>query len=940
MDKLLINKKIKIVTYNCRNVKRSLEDIRGLCRSCDIIALQETWLLPDDVVYLNSIDSEFSCTGTSAVDTEAGMLIGRPHGGVALLWRNSVLSDVVVVPCDNPRVCAIKIRMSDRPLLVFSVYMPTDSVNNLPDFMDCLGTVSAIIDSCNIEATFIIGDFNAHPNELFYNELLGYCHENDLTCVDTEKLGVMSGAFTFLSEAHGSTRWLDHCVVTKSALCSVVNVNIKYDVLCSDHFPLFIECNVESIRPKHKCKKIVNNKIIWGERSADEINCFTKECNKRLRLVDFPLEMAFCADKICTDSKHSRVIDKLYCNIVTALIESAVASREERCARQSSNNVIGWNRHVREAHREARSSFQTWLHNGRPTCGTFYEEMRKSKKFFKSKLRWCQNHKEQIQMDILAEHYSKNNFSSFWKSTNKLKNRPGLPASVNGVSDSKAIAELFKNYFAIKSLITNVPKEVHDIKKHCKDLGERFSAKVIKKTISSMSRGKSPGHDGLSIEHLQHAGAHLPRVLTMLYNLCVGHSYLPAELIRTVVVPIVKNKTGDISDKANYRPISLATVIAKVFDGLLNETLNKHIVLHNSQFGFRRKLSTESAILCVKHAVRYYTDRQTNVYACFLDLSKAFDLVSYDILWKKLRDLKLAPEIIQIFKFWYENQVNSVRYEDTLSDPYKLECGVRQGGLSSPILFNLYINALIVELNGHHVGCHVDGICMNNISYADDMVLLSASVGGLRELIDVCETYALSHGLKYNATKSKFMVFVSKTKCVYDVPTVRLDGVPLARVHSFKYLGHILTDNMRDDMDIERERRALSVRANMLVRRFARCSMQVKLTLFRAYCTSFYTCSLWINYTQRAYNALRVQYNNAFRMLLQLPRFCSASGMFAIANVDCFHTTMRKRATSIVCRLRGINSSILNTIIDSMNGTFMRSWMTLHAPVSQIWAIS
>lgn len=202
--------------------------------------------------------------------------------------------------------------------------------------------------------------------------------------------------------------------------------------------------------------------------------------------------------------------------------------------------------------------------------------------------------------------------------------------------------------------------------------------------IQRMTRGKSPGHDGLSIEHLQNAGVHLPRVLSMFYSLCISHSYLPHELMKTIVVPIVKNRTGDISDKCNYRPISLATIIAKVFDRLLDKHLSKYLRLHDGQFGFRPGLSTESAILSLKHTTRYYLDRQTPVYACFLDLSRAFDTVCYDVLWRKLRDTKLPIEICSVFEYWYSNQINHVKWAGTLSDAYGLGCGVRQEGYLLP----------------------------------------------------------------------------------------------------------------------------------------------------------------------------------------------------------------------------------------------------------------
>lgn len=290
----------------------------------------------------------------------------------------------------------------------------------------------------------------------------------------------------------------------------------------------------------------------------------------------------------------------------------------------------------------------------------------------------------------------------------------------------------------------------------------------------------------------------------------------------------------------------------------------------------------------------------------------------------------MPVEIIRIFKYWYQNQINVVRWSGSYSDPYRLECGVRQGGLTSPKLFNLYVNALIEELSGTHIGCHIGGVCLNNISYADDMVLLSASVGGLRRLLGICERYAVEHGLLYNAKKSEYMVFQARGRHLGNVPEIKLDGSPLSRVEKFKYLGHWVTSGLKDDVDIERERRALSVRANMIARRFARCSRAVKITLFRAFCTSFYTCSLWLDYTQKQYNALRVQYNNALRMLLGLPRFCSASGMFADARVDCFYATMRKRCTSLVRRVRASRNGILTAFAERYDGQYLNHCNMVH----------
>ncbi|XP_026744365.1 uncharacterized protein LOC113505759 [Trichoplusia ni] len=208
------------------------------------------------------------------------------------------------------------------------------------------------------------------------------------------------------------------------------------------------------------------------------------------------------------------------------------------------------------------------------------------------------------------------------------------------------------------------------------------------------------------------------------------------------------------------------------------------------------------------------------------------------------------------------------------------------------------------------------------------MVLLSPSISAMRRLVRICEDYAVAHGLRYNAVKSELMVFKAGNKTYDDVPPVTLAGVELSRVTRFKYLGHWVTDNLTDDVDIERERRALTVRCNMLARRFARCSADVKKTLFRSYCQSLYTCALWVRYTQSSYGALRVQYNDAYRVMVGLPRFCSASGMFAEAGIPDFHCIIR----SLMRRVRDSSNNLVATVASRVDSPIMWHWMTTHRP--------
>ena len=79
-----------------------------------------------------------------------------------------------------------------------------------------------------------------------------------------------------------------------------------------------------------------------------------------------------------------------------------------------------------------------------------------------------------------------------------------------------------------------------------------------------------------------------------------------------------------------------------------------------------------------------------------------------------------------------------------------------------------------------------------------------------------------------------------------------------------------------------RQCRQLCAQCNALARRFYMCSDNVKVTIFRSYCSSLYTSQLWWKYKVSSIKKLYVAYSNAFRMLFRLPRDCSASGMFAV----------------------------------------------------------
>lgn len=218
---------------------------------------------------------------------------------------------------------------------------------------------------------------------------------------------------------------------------------------------------------------------------------------------------------------------------------------------------------------------------------------------------------------------------------------------------------------------------------------------------------------------------------------------------------------------------------------------------------------------------------------------------------------------------------------------------------------------------------------VNNLSYADDMVLLSPSIKGLRKLLSICERYATKHSLVYNEKKTEMIVFRAG-KGPESIPAVSLNGQAVKIVSSFKYLGHIVTSNLRDESDIERQRRSLCVVGNMIARRFYKASPDVKVSLFKTYCQSFYTCQLWTDYTVASHDGIRVAYNNIYRQLMGLKRYCSVSEMFTEARVDTFNAIQRKRIASFMSRVYMCRNTIIKSLADRLMLTLTyKKWVSI-----------
>ena len=175
---------LRFITYNCYNIKSSLQDIYELCKICDVIFLQETWLFDFELSMLSNIHFAFEGVGTSAIDLSSGLFPGRPHGGIAILLSKSIRDKSHIHFHDDCRLLGVTININTCPCYFLNVYLPYQCDDNYDVFVEYIGKLSALIDEVSTSNLILLDDFNAAVNTTFESELVDLCTSYKLIISD------------------------------------------------------------------------------------------------------------------------------------------------------------------------------------------------------------------------------------------------------------------------------------------------------------------------------------------------------------------------------------------------------------------------------------------------------------------------------------------------------------------------------------------------------------------------------------------------------------------------------------------------------------------------------------------------------------------------------------------------------------------------------------
>ena len=220
-------------------------------------------------------------------------------------------------------------------------------------------------------------------------------------------------------------------------------------------------------------------------------------------------------------------------------------------------------------------------------------------------------------------------------------------------------------------------------------------------------------------------------------------------------------KKDDCLDPANYRPITITSVLLKLFTRVLNVRLDRvaerQKFLTEQQFGFRKNKSTADAIFVITTAIEKAKQEGMDAGLASIDLKAAYDMVCRKSLFKKLHSLGISGNFLEILQDYYTNDSVIYNVGTGVTKALYLTQGVKQGCNLSPLLFNLFLVDVIKAIHQKKLGIKVGQNIITIISYADDLILIVEQIEDMNNIIDYLKELCANINMKVNATKSKII---------------------------------------------------------------------------------------------------------------------------------------------------------------------------------------
>ena len=813
---------------------------------------------------------------------------GRPKGGLFTAVPDILKNEVKDVSPAFWRTQAIILKIGSSRILLINTYFPTDPGTVVLDENELFVTLQSIrevIEGSNFDRIIWLGDLNAdfvrktgHVKcvENFINE------NNLIKACDNFKID-----FTHCQEindiTHTST--VDHILwneTTNDAINDAGVIHITEN--SSDHCPVYCELTVPLIPPvDFHVRKPAPPKPSWSRATQVQRDDFKNHLEEALLKIKIPVSIQDCHDVHCDDPAHSEIADDIIVDILLSIEKAAygklpVPAQPKLSIRKSSKP--GWQELVHPYRESAQFWFQVWDSAGRPLNSQLHQIMKRTRNLFHYQVRKLRKVSDNIAKNKLLDACLHGDGDLFSEIKRIRKSEPCVATSMDGVT--VGVDDHFKDIYGnlynsvdddeeLDILAKQVDKKVnichlHDVMK--------VTPEVVKEAAKNLRDSKTDPVYNFSSDCIKNGPDILFSLLASVFRIFLMHGKVSIFLLLATLVPLIKDKMGSINESKNYRSIALSSLVLKLLDWIILILFGDTLGVDELQFAYQPGSSTSMCTWAAVETINYFMRNGTNVYACLMDMTKAFDLVKHSLLFKKLLAGGLSVIFVRLLLFIYMNQFGNVNWNGNFSDIFPIRNGVRQGAILSGILYCFYTNDLFTILRRNGSGCWIGSVFAGIYGYSDDNLILAPSIDSLQEMLITCENYAAEHNLKFSTNDDPAKC---KTKCIafqmHEKPlsNVELGGVPLPWVEGGLHLGNTLSNKVNGmGQDIRKKRAAFISKNNELNQEFWFSHPFTKVSINLIYNFHFTGSPTWDLFCKEAV-MLENTWNTAVRIMYDLP---------------------------------------------------------------------
>ena len=795
-------------------------------------------------------------------------------------------SSILDVSPEHWRLQAAILKADGANLLVINSYFPTDKGLVRIDEAELeviFATIEEIIEQNQFSSLIWCGDINAdflrksgHVRSVQqFIERLSLCSAWDRFRID----------FTHFHEAnnHTSVSTIDHFFWPDNLDSFVLEAGVLHSIENpSDHSPIY--CVIDHYNLKQNKVEAVKSKPkpTWKKASEEQKEDYNLCISERLSNVSVPKEVSECCDVKCDNIDHRNSIDNYVEEVLHTINDTAYDCLPVPSSNKSTKKktVAGWNTEVKPFREMSKFWGAVWNSAGRPLNNDLHQIMKKSRNLYHYQIKKCKRAQDEIKKSKLLSCFSDG--GDIFDEVKKLRRSEPVVASViDGQSDDieghfSSIYKTLYNSVDDQSQVIDLLNQVHEnISESDLEDVKKVSTSKVKEAARHLNNNKTDPVYDFSSDCLKNAPNILYDHLSRILQAFLIHSHVSLHLLLAILVPIIKDKLGNICSSKNYRSIAISSLILKIFDWIVILLCGTTLGLDDLQFSYQAGCSASMCTWLAVETIGYFTRNGGEVFTCQADKTKAFDLVKHSILFQKLLQKNLSRIFLRLLIVMYILQHARVRWNGRLSELFSLKNGCKQGAVLSGILYNFYVNGLFQKLRELKTGCWIDLHYVGMVGYADDDWLLAPSRSALQEMLNTCEIYNKEHGLQFSTDPKPAK---SKTKCLAflqherELKPVSLCGNKLPWVKIGKHVGQNITNEangLKKDILVKRAR--FIDKNNTLRQEFDFAHPDTLLRINQTYNSDFTGSSVWDLFC-REQEMLENSYSTAVRLMMGLPR--------------------------------------------------------------------